>query len=148
MDCRCRRAAPRSRRRDISRPSACPAPSPNPTAERPYRAKQLSCKNDSLNDLPPFSWNLCGKRYDQLARHHLDPRRTIAANARNDPHTAGDFLDIDAGIAGLNGAHRSTSPNTMSSEPSTAETSASMWPLQRKSIADRCGKPGARILHL
>src|SRR4051812_40566208 len=25
--------------------------------------------------------------------------------------------------------HRSTSPNTMSSEPSTAETSASIWPL-------------------
>ena len=35
--------------------------------------------------------------------------------------------DVDIGI-GLHG-HRSTSPNTMSSEPSTAETSASMWPL-------------------
>src|SRR6185437_4184529 len=35
--------------------------------------------------------------------------------------------DVDVGI-NLH-AHRSTSPNTMSSEPSTAETSASMWPL-------------------
>ena len=43
---------------------------------------------------------------------------------------------------------RSTSPNTMSSEPRMAETSASMWPRQRKSIACRCAKPGARILHL
>src|SRR5690242_19321777 len=31
--------------------------------------------------------------------------------------------------------HRSTSPKTMSSEPRMADTSASMWPLQRKSIA-------------
>src|SRR5215472_7764576 len=44
--------------------------------------------------------------------------------------------------------HRSTSPNTMSMEPRTAETSASMWPRQRKSIAARWAKPGARILHL
>src|ERR1700742_1705419 len=44
--------------------------------------------------------------------------------------------------------HRSTSPNTMSSEPRMAETSASRWPLQMKSIACRCAKPGARILHL
>src|SRR6185503_18483 len=46
------------------------------------------------------------------------------------------------------GAHRSTSPNTMSIEPRMAETSASMWPRVRKSIACRCAKPGARILHL
>src|SRR5579883_2526414 len=44
--------------------------------------------------------------------------------------------------------HRSTSPNTMSSEPKIADTSASRWPLQMKSIACRCAKPGARILHL
>src|SRR5262245_8523151 len=44
--------------------------------------------------------------------------------------------------------HRSTSPNTISSEPSTADTSASMCPRQRKSIACRCAKPGALILHL
>src|SRR5580704_17447834 len=44
--------------------------------------------------------------------------------------------------------HRSTSPNTISSEPSTAETSASMWPRHMKSIACRWAKPGARILHL
>ena len=35
-----------------------------------------------------------------------------------------------------------------SSEPRMAETSASMWPRQRKSIACRWAKPGARILHL
>src|SRR5262245_27006845 len=51
-------------------------------------------------------------------------------------------------LLGQGNRHRSTSPNTISSEPSTAETSASMWPLQRKSIACRCAKPGARILHL
>src|SRR5262249_48210489 len=44
--------------------------------------------------------------------------------------------------------HRSTSPNTMSIEPRMAETSASMCPRVRKSIACRCAKPGARILHL
>src|SRR5262249_32898135 len=44
--------------------------------------------------------------------------------------------------------HRSTSPNTISSEPRMADTSASMWPLQMKSMAWRCAKPGARILHL
>src|SRR3954463_1934963 len=49
---------------------------------------------------------------------------------------------------GLVFRHRSTSPNTMSSEPRMAETSASMWPRQRKSIACRCAKPGARTLHL
>src|SRR5690349_24539336 len=44
--------------------------------------------------------------------------------------------------------YRSTSPNTMSSEPRIAETSASRWPRQMKSIDCRCAKPGARILHL
>ncbi len=29
-----------------------------------------------------------------------------------------------------------------------AETSASMWPRVKKSIAERCAKEGARILHL
>ena len=42
--------------------------------------------------------------------------------------------------------HRSTSPNTISSEPRIAETSASMWPRHMKSIAWRWAKPGARIL--
>src|SRR6185437_11733834 len=39
--------------------------------------------------------------------------------------------DIDIGIGRMiqGSSHRSTSPNTMSSEPSTAETSASIWPL-------------------
>src|SRR5690242_294251 len=44
--------------------------------------------------------------------------------------------------------HRSTSPNTMSIEPRMADTSASMWPRVKKSMACRCAKPGGRILHL
>src|SRR5262249_6828576 len=44
--------------------------------------------------------------------------------------------------------HRSISPNTMSSEPMIAATSASMCPRVRKSIAERCANEGARILHL
>src|SRR6266566_4062253 len=43
---------------------------------------------------------------------------------------------------------RSISPNTMSSEPMIAETSASMCPRVRKSIACKCANEGARILHL
>src|SRR4051812_11747822 len=42
-------------------------------------------------------------------------------------------------------AHRSTSPNTMSSEPRMAVTSASMWPRDMKSIAWRWEKPVGRI---
>src|SRR5262245_27763621 len=68
----------------------------------------------------------------------------------NDLHAGTDFLHEDAGIAVLNRllAHRSTSPNTISRLPRIADTSASMWPRQRKSIAERCAKPGGRILHL
>ena len=44
--------------------------------------------------------------------------------------------------------HRSISPNTMSSEPMIAATSPSMCPRVRKSIACKCAKDGARILHL
>src|SRR5258708_3158723 len=42
--------------------------------------------------------------------------------------------------------HRSISPNTMSSDPMIAETSASMWPCVRKSMAERWANEGARIL--
>ena len=54
-------------------------------------------------------------------------------------------LVLSAAEADVN-AHRSISPNTMSSEPRMAETSASMWPRFIQSMACRCGKPGARIL--
>jgi len=43
-------------------------------------------------------------------------------------------------------AQRSTSPNTTSSEPRIAATSASMWPSHMESMACRCAKPGALIL--
>ena len=45
-------------------------------------------------------------------------------------------------------AYLSISPNTMSSEPMIAETSASMCPRLKKSIACRWANEGARILHL
>src|SRR5690349_24950946 len=60
----------------------------------------------------------------------------------------GEVLRLDRGLGETADTHRSTSPNTMSSEPRMAETSASMWPRFIKSIACRCAKPGARILHL
>src|SRR5262249_38212843 len=60
----------------------------------------------------------------------------------------GKLLRLDGFVSEAADAHRSTSPNTISIEPRMAEMSASMWPRQRKSMADRCGKPGARILHL
>ncbi len=43
---------------------------------------------------------------------------------------------------------RSISPNTMSSEPMIAATSASICPRLKKSIACKCANDGARILHL
>ena len=39
-------------------------------------------------------------------------------------------------------AYRSISPNTMSSDPMIAATSASMWPRVRKSIACKCANEG------
>ena len=41
--------------------------------------------------------------------------------------------------------HRSTSPNTMSSVPSTATASASIWPRVSSFMAARCTNPGGRI---
>jgi hypothetical protein len=46
------------------------------------------------------------------------------------------------------GDQRSISPNTMSSEPMIAETSASICPRLKKSIACRWANDGALILHL
>jgi len=46
------------------------------------------------------------------------------------------------------GGQRSISPNTMSSEPMIAETSASICPRLKKSIACRWANDGALILHL
>ena len=45
-------------------------------------------------------------------------------------------------------SQRSISPNTMSSEPMIAETSASICPRLKKPIACRWANDGARILHL
>jgi choline dehydrogenase-like flavoprotein len=44
--------------------------------------------------------------------------------------------------------HLSISPNTISREPMIAEMSASMCPRDKKFMACRCAKDGARILHL
>jgi hypothetical protein len=51
-------------------------------------------------------------------------------------------------IKAMAGGQRSISPNTMSSEPMIAETSASICPRLKKSIACRWANDGARILHL
>src|SRR3546814_6866936 len=60
----------------------------------------------------------------------------------------GEGRRLQSGLGDNLAAHRSISPNTMSSEPMIATVSASMWPLERKSMAARKAKPGARILHL
>src|SRR6476619_2510368 len=60
----------------------------------------------------------------------------------------GEILRLHFRRSKATNAHRSTSPNTMSIEPRMADTSASMCPRQRKSMACRCANPGARILHL
>src|SRR5262249_19913223 len=73
---------------------------------------------------------------EQALHGHVLLRARDAAGCRQDSGHEDDPL------------HRSTSPNTMSIEPMMAETSASMWPRQRESSDERCGKPGARILHL
>src|SRR5690606_26508780 len=50
------------------------------------------------------------------------------------------------GVKTTDSHQRSISPNTMSREPRIADTSASMCPLERKSMAARWAKLGARIL--
>ena len=60
------------------------------------------------------------------------------------------LLGLERAVVGeaTDGHQRSTSPNTMSSEPRIAETSASMWPLQRKSIACEVREAGRADLAL
>src|SRR5262245_19664933 len=70
----------------------------------------------------------------------LGPRKVLLAE--------GEVSRLNFGRSKAADAHRSTSPNTISIEPRMADTSASMWPRVRKSIACKCAKPGARILHL
>src|SRR4029079_3015339 len=52
---------------------------------------------------------------------------------------------VDVHHPGIDHAHRSISPNTISCEPMIATTSAIMWPRDISSSAARCGKPAARI---
>src|SRR6202158_4385330 len=54
------------------------------------------------------------------------------------------FVDVDD--SGIDNAHRSISPKTMSCVPMIATTSAIMCPRDISSSAARCGKPAARIL--
>ena len=108
-----------------------------------------------------------GDRLDRLLRQPAAGLLLRTPQKRNRPPTAGGPADIwpicafaQSRFSGVNAkarrllfgkaadTHRSTSPNTMSIEPKIADTSASMWPRERKSIACRCAKLGARILHL
>src|SRR6185295_7711941 len=62
-----------------------------------------------------------------------------------------DDAAVDHALPDLSGrlgfaAHRSISPKTMSMVPMMATTSAIMWPRAISSMAERCGKPAARIL--
>src|SRR5262249_23216431 len=98
-------------------------------------------------------------------RHDLSPHQLVAAarlggrpgQELGDGHPPGfglrghstsipQFVVFQAPGEPARTTYRSISPNTMSMEPRMADTSASMWPLLRKSMAARCGKPGARIL--
>ena len=87
------------------------------------------------------------------APQQRDDRRGLLARGkfRDGLLGPGQVLRAEGEAVGLNrmkttDAHRSTSPKTMSREPSTADTSASMWPRQMWSMACRCAKPGARSL--
>src|SRR5512136_305677 len=99
-----------------------------PAAMLLLRAPQ---QRDNRRLLPPFRI---------FGNFLLRPGKVILAE--------GKLLRLDFRRRQAANTHRSTSPNTISIDPRIAETSASMWPRQRKSIACRCAKPGARILHL
>jgi len=87
--------------------------------------------------------------------HHAAFRRDLADSR---PRRTRWSLSASGSLSGLPKAllqnapkprlHRSISPNTISSDPMIAETSANMWPHVRKSMAERWAKEGARILHL
>src|SRR5690606_12446335 len=84
---------------------------------------------------------LAGRRAADVGHHHV-----VGEPAAIGVEVLG-VVGVELGLGDVDDAHRSISPNTMSSEPRMAATSASMWPRFIQSMACRCGKPGARILH-
>src|SRR5215813_8176506 len=91
-----------------------------------------------------------------IRRLLLETQRFIARKRRNAAATrrAGFFREgfghraAPVSTSWRPSGQRSISPNTMSSEPMIAATSASICPRLRKSIACRWANDGARILHL
>src|SRR5205823_4161768 len=81
---------------------------------------------------------------EQRDHRRLLPALRIFGELLLGPHAVfrreGEFLRLKMRFGEAADAHRSTSPNTMSRLPSIAETSASIWPRQMKSIACRCAK--------
>src|SRR5208283_2573646 len=74
--------------------------------------------------------------------------RTDACGRALELVTLAEMLELqiaDVDDSGINNAHRSISPNTMSCVPMMATTSAIMWPRAISSSAARCAKPAARI---
>src|SRR6266496_2015127 len=94
----------------------------------------------------PYSLDACALETPAV-QHRRGPGRLApeaAADAAQFQHPSPWWRYSAAKLDG----HRSISPNTMSSEPMIAETSASICPRVRKSIACKCANEGARILHL
>src|SRR4029079_431070 len=110
-----------------------------------------------FSDMPDRSFRQPAARLLLRAPEHRNNRRLLTAlgifrdlflRPGKVVLAEGKILRLHFGRCEAADAQRSTSPNTNSIEPRMAETSASIWPRVRKSIACRCAKPGARILHL
>ena len=70
--------------------------------------------------------------------HHVTAIIGFAGIVGHVRHIGVDILRViggDHGLGGIEVAHRSHSPNTMSSAPKMAVVSASIWPRDMKSIA-------------
>ena len=98
---------------------------------------------DAIDAAPPSAGQL-----PELAHWVAPPRVPVRFDARYFAVRAPAGIEPVPDGGETADAHRSTSPNTMSIEPRMADTSASMWPRVRKSIACKWANDGARILHL
>src|SRR6187200_2499670 len=107
--------------------------------------KQTCAAQKVMSALPPKA-DICGATRD--VRFVPEADSCTAAKLQSASAPAGHVVVLNLSSQLRAHAHRSISPNTMSSEPRIAETSASMWPRVRKSIAERRANDGARILHL
>ena len=123
--------------------AAAPAPAPGLPAA-PAARRGLLCDGDDDDVVP-----LMEARAPPPAASESesdgddDPEPPLAARRRRGGvlDDGGDSVPSDDG-----GAHLSTSPNTISMEPTMATRSASICPLDINSVACMKAKPGARIL--